>query len=138
MKCPACHSDFERGYLGQVYCGRGCAKRAMDRRRRHRNVRYVWEDKSTRGCNRCDESRVPCLDYHHLDPNMKIDGVNALMDGSLSKLKAEILKCEILCANCHRIEEAQRRAQKSVVAVRKPSRSHRTLPLFAARSVEGL
>ena len=73
---------------------------------RHRNAAFVKQDKA-KGCSRCPERRVACLDYHHLDRSTKVENVNRLISkGSLTKLKAEIAKCIVLCANCHRVEEA--------------------------------
>lgn len=60
------------------------------------------------GCVRCPEKDVRCLDLHHKDPTGKEFNVShALHKGvSEAKLVAELMKCEVLCANCHRKEHA--------------------------------
>ena len=59
--------------------------------------------KSTLKCERCGESHVATLQFHHRDPTQK--------DGSISnaisrrwthaKILSEVAKCEVLCGNCH-------------------------------------
>ena len=50
------------------------------------------------------------MDYHHKDASSKVAGIADLVKSgaTLTRLKAEIAKCELLCANCHRVEEAYR------------------------------
>lgn len=61
------------------------------------------EFKSTLKCEICGESRVYCLDFHHIDPNQKDGNIsNLIRSSNLDKVKEEISKCKVLCANCHR------------------------------------
>jgi hypothetical protein len=61
-------------------------------------------------CNRCPENHVACLEFHHLDPTLKdIEVGRAALRWSLKRLKEEIIKCEILCSNCHRKEHYKQR-----------------------------
>lgn len=43
-------------------------------------------------------------DFHHLDPTIKENHIGKLISGKIEKLKAELDKCILLCANCHRME----------------------------------
>lgn len=53
------------------------------------------------GCSLCDEKEISCMDFHHLkDKNDEI--AKMAKKGSLEKVKKEIKKCIVLCANCHR------------------------------------
>lgn len=58
-------------------------------------------------CNQCGDSRKVVLEFHHLrDKEFNIaDGIRK----SINKIKKEIEKCEILCANCHRVVTAKER-----------------------------
>ena len=62
------------------------------------------DDKS---CKHCGDHRKVVLEFHHLrDKNFNLaDGIKK----SINTIKKEIEKCEILCANCHRIETAKER-----------------------------
>jgi hypothetical protein len=70
---------------------------------RKRNQAYVSQDKE-RGCQQCGETHPRCLDYHHRDRATKHLAISVLKSRSYSLeiLKAEIEKCDLLCANCHR------------------------------------
>ena len=43
-----------------------------------------------------------CFDFHHRDPETKIDDISNLLRKPVM-LKEELKKCDLLCANCHRI-----------------------------------
>jgi len=55
-------------------------------------------------CKICGESRYWVLDYHHRNPQEKINSLFFLAHYgyAMSKIKDEIRKCDILCSNCHR------------------------------------
>jgi 5-methylcytosine-specific restriction endonuclease McrA len=51
------------------------------------------------GYDRCAEA----LEFHHLDPAQKDFGISSKgYTRSWEKVKAEVDKCILLCANCHR------------------------------------
>lgn len=52
-----------------------------------------------------------CMDFDHREPSGKCEGVARLFTGRMawSRLIAEIAKCDLVCANCHRIREHDRR-----------------------------
>lgn len=59
------------------------------------------------GCSRCGFNyHARALDLHHVDPSTKHSTVSHLINSAVSwsRVKAEIRKCVVLCANCHRIE----------------------------------
>lgn len=59
---------------------------------------------ATRGCALCPETEIVCLDFHHLDPSTKSFDVSqsARQKKNEVEIQAEIRKCAVLCANCHR------------------------------------
>lgn len=67
------------------------------------------EIKSSKGCRRCGNNDPRVLDFHHTDPENKKFTIGGLRSVAISKLQSELIKCEVLCANCHRIEESDRR-----------------------------
>ena len=81
-------------------------------REKNRKLRfYAWwkEYKKTLSCNRCPESHVACLDFHHIDPQDKEYTINKLIHKTASRERVlkEVKKCEVLCANCHRKEHTK-------------------------------
>ena len=72
---------------------------------RRKKVRQEFEQfKSTLKCEKCGESHIACLDFHHKDPQEKDIEISHAVGRSwgVGKLKKEIDKCVILCSNCHR------------------------------------
>ena len=84
-------------------------KRAIESARRVQRSKRQFVDsyKITNGCQSCGFKGHPAaLDLHHLNRENKVDGVCRLVQSrSLEVIKMEMEKCEILCANCHRIKE---------------------------------
>ena len=59
-------------------------------------------------CMDCGGRFPPCaMDFDHRDPSIKIFNISAFANQSLTTRKDmmldEIAKCDIVCANCHRI-----------------------------------
>lgn len=59
-------------------------------------------------CCRCGYDRhYAALQFHHLDPRQKDVSWAKLRLRSWTKIRAELDKCELLCANCHAVEHAR-------------------------------
>ena len=85
----------------------------FDNQRRKKLHEWVLEIKSEMGCKKCGVKHPAVLDFHHRDPAEKVCEVSTMGHRSLSKKKIleEIAKCDVYCANCHRIlhwEEKQK------------------------------
>ena len=69
----------------------------------HKQKDILNEFKKQKVCEKCGEKRFYLLDFHHIDPNTKIDTVARLSTHSSQEMTYnEINKCICLCANCHR------------------------------------
>jgi predicted HNH restriction endonuclease len=54
-------------------------------------------------CQLCGYDKYKgALEFHHIDPTKKDFALSAGRLTSLEKLKPELDKCVLLCANCHR------------------------------------
>lgn len=61
-------------------------------------VEYKGGSCSICGYDKC----LSALDFHHLDPSKKDFHISSKKAYSLKKLKPELDKCILVCANCHR------------------------------------
>lgn len=62
-------------------------------------------------CERCGYNKCrAALEFHHKDPTTK--DPRGLKAYNLSRLYAEVDKCLLLCANCHREEHARIRQEE--------------------------
>lgn len=70
---------------------------------RRRNKQFVTELKNGLVCCVCGETHPACLQFHHRDPSEKVANISdAINQGwSIERIKSEIEKCDIVCANCH-------------------------------------
>lgn len=56
-------------------------------------------------CSKCNYFKcLSALEFHHKDPSIKEDAVSFLirMNRNFERLKLELDKCLLVCANCHR------------------------------------
>ena len=62
-------------------------------------------------CADCGERFAQCsMDFDHRDPSTKIARVTSLVGrAGIQRILAEAAKCDIVCANCHRLRTFQRR-----------------------------
>jgi len=69
-----------------------------------RHYKWLSEYKRERGCYKCGTKDHRVLDFHHRDEKAKIFGIGGFRrEVGFQRLKDEIEKCEVVCANCHRI-----------------------------------
>lgn len=67
----------------------------------------VAKYKSERGCRDCGTTDHRVLDLHHRNGTDKEAAVSQMLYRySWKRIVAEMDKCDVLCANCHRIEHA--------------------------------
>ena len=72
-----------------------------------KRVELVQQAKTNRPCQICGNTFPFCaMDYHHTDKSTKVDTVSHMIHRSrysIADLLAEIGKCILVCACCHRI-----------------------------------
>ena len=94
------HKDYNREYRrkwSKTEKGRESTKRDVQRRKEQ-----FLEIKKQYSCAICGEGDPCCLDFHHIDPTKKESLISrAAQSWGLKRLKKEIKKCRVLCANCH-------------------------------------
>lgn len=75
------------------------------------------EIKSESGCVRCGIKDARCLDFHHLEPGTKSWTIGRWQHSCTTPkaIRKEAEKCEVLCANCHRIHHAEERERANSI-----------------------
>lgn len=86
----------------------GGKKRNIRRERLLRTAKrrkFVW-DLKRKPCADCERSYPPwIMDFDHREGETKLYNVSQLWKSrksSWARLKAEVAKCDVICANCHR------------------------------------
>lgn len=76
--------------------------------RQYIDKRWFIDYKFTLKCEKCGFSHPAALDFHHRDPKTKLFDISLtkITQSNQEKIFAEIAKCDVLCANCHRIEHS--------------------------------
>lgn len=78
--------------------------RESSRFSRRTNTQVIWKLKESTPCADCKQ-RYPhyVMDFDHRPGTEKIAGVSRLArSAGMDTLMAEVSKCDIVCANCHR------------------------------------
>lgn len=71
---------------------------------------WVDQYKLERGCADCGYNENPAaLDFDHLPGTVKTRDIKSGKQFGWKALFAEVAKCEVVCANCHRIRTVERR-----------------------------
>lgn len=95
------------------FCNVKCkSKFHVDRRRRQ--LKKLAVDYKGSKCERCGYSKcIWALDFHHRDRSTKSFNISRKgFTHSWEKTKAELDKCDLLCANCHREIENELQGNK--------------------------
>ena len=90
--------------------------RRIGRARRTKRLKIMDRIKLEEGCQHCGFDTHPrALQFHHIDPLTKLFGISSNSHSkTLLIVLKETEKCEVLCANCHSIEEHKLNKDKLV------------------------
>lgn len=126
--CFYCGEEFKPQRNTAKYCSRTCAQAQWKKNNpeRSKEIRLnsrlkdpneYWVKKRKYvdylggKCKHCNENRLPCITFHHLNPKNKITEVTSMINNrrinaTEEDILTEVEKCILLCSNCHKIEEA--------------------------------
>jgi len=96
------HYDKNRGY----YLDKA---KARNEKIRNDARKYLYSHLLKHPCVDCGEGNILVLEFDHIDRDSKFVEVSRIirLTGSIKKLVEEINKCDVRCANCHRIKTAK-------------------------------
>lgn len=106
-RCRLCDQQRARG---NYRAAGGQRREAIYNKRlelRRGKQKFVFDYLCNHPCIECGEADPLVLEFDHLDPKKKDAHISELVyHASWKRLEAEIAKCEIRCANCHRRKTA--------------------------------
>lgn len=98
--CKKCYNFYDKSRYKKE------KKKIVGQKKKRKHLIREWfeEYKSFLKCEHCGENHPACFDFHHLDGSEKDDCISVLVGGgyAVKRIKEEIDKCIVLCANCHR------------------------------------
>ena len=102
------HQQNKKKRLARMYERKAARKVAI--------YNYIQNIKSQLSCVDCGQSHPATLHFHHQNPENKVFNISdAVYKGfSLDRIKKEISKCIVLCANCHFIRHYNTRNKKQL------------------------
>lgn len=97
--CKLCNNKHAAEYYSRVGIS-GARKNVAQR-----NRRFIYEYLQQSKCVDCGEKRWQVLEFDHVR-GKKNRNVSSMITGtwSLASIAAEISKCDVRCANCHRMK----------------------------------
>jgi hypothetical protein len=106
--CRACIAGYGRARYARN--GRPPSSRVGQAAAYVRNSRYLWDYLLEHPCVDCGEADPMVLDFDHVRGEKLMAVSRCATQGfSLTRLAAEIAKCDVRCANCHRRITARKR-----------------------------
>lgn len=120
--CAACMSDATDASHARDGARRRAWVRSRTARVREENRARMMAFLSQQSCADCGERDPVVLEFDHRDGAEKTRDVCLLVGGGYSweRVVAEMVKCDIVCANCHRRRTAAR-ATHYRVRMQKPA-----------------
>ena len=106
-RCKSCQNEYTKKWYNsnKEQHKKNTAKR-RDEHTFKMNIK-VYEYLKENPCEECGESDPVVLDFDHINPEDKLGNICHMRTYSEQTLFAEIGKCRVLCANCHRRRTAK-------------------------------
>lgn len=107
--CTDAARDYERGRRSNpVY---RATQAAGTRRSKARRIAVLHQIKVAAGCADCGyHSHAEALDFDHRPGVEKVFSIAQEPHRPWAVMETEIAKCDVVCANCHRVRTASRRS----------------------------
>lgn len=107
-KCRPCKKTYNRFYYKRTKQKHNPGRALARQTAVAFNQQNMLSILSNSFCMDCGINDVRVLEFDHVT-GKKLGNISDLMSGKWSKVLEEIKKCEIVCANCHRIRTSTRK-----------------------------
>ena len=107
-RCKPCRSAYVKANR-PPYTGKSEAMKRAQKKSWERNQKFMGDYLATHPCVDCGNTDIRLLDFDHIT-NDKQYGIGTMVSTtfSIARIEAEIAKCEVRCANCHRLKTWER------------------------------
>ena len=100
-RCGICRSCYQVGYFSDPERNKELTEQRRLKRKERKQEAIAYKGGK---CNDCGGEFHPSVyEFHHLNPLDKDHEPGSLLRYSWKRLVAELDKCVLLCANCHRV-----------------------------------
>lgn len=108
--CIDCKRQYNKEWYKKTKDAHRIKVYRLKKARRIKNAKWIVEYLKDHPCIDCGEDNPIVLDFDHVRGTKRSDVAQLASQGyGLTKVKREIAKCEVRCANCHRIKTAESR-----------------------------
>lgn len=108
--CKECKRLYDKDYWTKNKNKLAQRKKENKQNICNRNINFIVDYLKTHPCIDCNEPNIVVLEFDHVK-EIKVGNISEMVCNgvSLLTLQNEINKCEVRCANCHRIKTAKER-----------------------------
>jgi hypothetical protein len=103
--CRGCKKDYQREYYQdnkQYYKSRAACQKEWA-------IEYLRQIKAATRCADCGRKYHYCvMDFDHREGETKLFNLSTARQQGRKKIEEEIAKCDVVCANCHRLRTHRR------------------------------
>ena len=106
-KCSLCGEDDPSKFYGnkKYRCGDCHNKYTIAKARESKRKAVIYKGG---GCAECGYNKcIAALEFHHINSKEKDPNFGKMKNWKFERIKEELDKCVLLCANCHREEHYQ-------------------------------
>lgn len=107
-----CCKQCQRNYYRKHYASNKEQYLARNKRTRKRRQARMLQQKANTPCSDCGGTFHPfIMEYDHRDPSTKNFSIGSIHKNAGRKLAEELEKCDLVCANCHKMRTFRRHSQ---------------------------
>lgn len=108
--CKKCHSEYTKKH----YKKNKSEYLSRNKQRAAEVAEFLRTYKTGKPCHDCGFVFDPAaMDFDHISDNKEFNVSSLARSGSIKSITKEILKCELVCANCHRVRTKNRRIDRN-------------------------
>lgn len=101
-ECRLCRRKDAKLYYENLSEEKRSSRQLAEEKRRN-ECRTVVLERFEEGCSDCGQKDIRVLEFDHVKGNKEANMSTLIRNGTITSLRKEIEKCDVVCANCHRI-----------------------------------